>query len=317
MTPAETIRGRNHEKLRDELEVLLEVLIDPLVEDVWVNPDGSAWVNRRGIGSERLEIIYYPEQIRNVINSVAAINQTVVNASFPVIEAVLPFGGERFEGIVPPMSDAPMFAIRPRPRSVYTLDDYVELEVLSSFHARCLKAFLAERQNILIVGGTGAGKTTLLNASLRYIAEHCPQDRIVTIEDTLEIQCESVNRVSLHAIIGFPMARCLVSALRLRPTRIIVGEVRGPEALDLLKAWNTGHPGGLSTVHANNARAGLLRLEALAREATEAPQQHFIAQAINYIAFLAEDRSAPAGRRLRELVHVTGYRDGEYQLEVL
>jgi type IV secretion system protein VirB11 len=162
----------------------------------------------------------------------------------------------------------------------------------------------------LVAGGTGTGKTTLTNAILDYLAQSWPHERPIVIEDTAEIQCKAENVVILRAVDGVDMLRLLKASMRLRPTRIIVGEVRGPEALALIKAWNTGHPGGVATVHANDARAALVRLESLIAEATFAPMQKVIAEAVNVIVSIAK---TSAGRRVQEVLRVEGFDASGYR----
>jgi type IV secretion system protein VirB11 len=184
-------------------------------------------------------------------------------------------------------------------------------------HAEFLRAAVRDRKNILVVGSTGSGKTTLVNAILDSVATETPQHRVLLIEDTPELQCKVENFVPLLAVGSITMTDCLKVCMRMTPDRIIVGEVRGGEALALLKAWNTGHPGGVSTVHANDAAAGLLRVEALVAEATIAPQQSFIAEAINLVAFICRDSTVKAGRKVREICKVTGHDGRSYQVEYL
>jgi type IV secretion system protein VirB11 len=153
-----------------------------------------------------------------------------------------------------------------------------------------------------------------LNAVLAYVVEASPDDRLVIVEDTAELQCAAPNAVLLHTSDTVSMQRLLRATMRLRPDRIIVGETRGGEALDLLKAWNTGHPGGVSTIHANHARAGLRRLELLILERTENPMRELIAEAVNVIVGIAKTAGSP-GRRIEEIVAVSGLKGGDYQFE--
>ena len=165
---------------------------------------------------------------------------------------------------------------------------------------------IAKRRNILIAGGTGSGKTTLVNALIREMVSLGDQaERFVIIEDTLELQCAARNALQLHTTDAADMTRLVRATMRLRPDRIIIGEVRGKEALALLKAWNTGHPGGITTLHANSASAALLRLLSLVEEAGVPAQPQLIAEAVNLLAFM--ERTSITGRRLTELVHVEGY----------
>jgi type IV secretion system protein TrbB len=172
---------------------------------------------------------------------------------------------------------------------------------------------IRSRKNILIVGGAGAGKTTIANAVLEEIGILTPGDRVLVIEDTQELLLDSANSLSMLATTDFDQLKCLKIALRLKPDRIIVGEVRdGAAALPLLKAWNTGHPGGVSTIHANSAAEALVRLEDLVREATEAPQQRTIAAAVDVVISVVND--PVEGRKVQEVAIVTGYQDGRYLL---
>ncbi len=184
-------------------------------------------------------------------------------------------------------------------------------------HAEIIRAAIAAKKNILMVGATGSGKTTFVNAVLSAMADIAPHDRVVLIEDTTELQCTVKNHVDLLAVGCVSMLDCLRACMRLKPTRIVVGEVRGAEAHTMLKAWNTGHPGGAATVHANDALSGLTRLENLVAEATSAPQQTLIAEAVNLVVFVDQEPGIPAGRKVRELAFVNGYRDGRYQIEYL
>lgn len=188
-------------------------------------------------------------------------------------------------------------------------------DVVSLSHAEILRRAISERKNILIVGSTGSGKTTLVNACLDLMARECPNGRVVSIEDTMELQCPVPNAVDLRAVGNVSMLDCLRACMRLKPKRIVVGEVRGAEAHVMLKAWNTGHPGGVATVHANDALSGLVRIESLVAEATISPQQNLIAEAIDLVVFIDEDSELAAGRKVRELLVVTGYDSGRYSFE--
>jgi type IV secretion system protein VirB11 len=277
-----------------------------------------------------------PAQAASALNTVAAWKCTVLNHEHPILETELPLDGSRFEGIVSPVVRQPVFAIRLRPKRVFRLEEYEAQGILScrtdplnrprreqdfgaavraTNHACVIREAIAAKKNILVVGSTGSGKTTLVNAILQEMAEICPHDRVVSIEDTTELQCAVKNYVDLRAVGSVTMLDCLRACMRLKPTRIIVGEVRGAEAHTLLKAWNTGHPGGAATVHANDALSGLVRLESLVAEATAAPQQVLIAEAVDVVVFIDEDAGLEAGRKVREVALVTGYRNGRYEVE--
>ena len=304
------------QRLRGKLEEqfgtkLLTLINHPEVEDICANADGQVWVQRRGVQAWN-ECLLSPFTITSIIQATAAWNNAIVNADQPSLEAILPFREARFQGVVPPLVQSACFAIRLRPQRIFTLDDYVTDRVVSASHAAYLKERIEGHANILVAGGTGSGKTTFLNACLAHLALECGGERILTIEDTTELQCSSLDKVSLVATAKHGMRDCLVSALRMRPRRIIVGEVRGPEALDLIRAWNTGHPGGLATVHANDAAGGLEQIETLARLATHAPQQALISKTINAVVFIAQDKTCAAGRRVRQVCEVHGWNDGSY-----
>src|SRR6202034_4430612 len=323
-------------KLRRELgQSILSLLTEEDVEDILLNPDSSLWVKRRGVGFV-LSGTMLPATAASALGTVAAWRGTVLNHEHPILETELPLDGSRFEGVVPPVVRQPVFAIRLRSPKVFTLDDYEATGILTGkddisnrvrqqqdfalsvrglSHAAIIREAVRERKNILVVGATGSGKTTLLNAILDAIAELTPFDRVISIEDTTELQCRVPNYLDLRAVGNVTMLECLRACMRLKPTRIVVGEVRGAEAHTLLKAWNTGHPGGLGTVHANGALLGLIRLESLVAEATSAPQQTLIAEAVDLVVFVDEESGAKAGRKVREVLLVTGYSSGNYQVE--
>ena len=323
-------------KLKRELgEQLLALLAEDRTEDVLLNPDGSLWVKRLGEGFNRVgEMI--PAQTSSALSTIAAWRGTVLNHSNPILETELPLDGSRFEAIVPPIVRQPVFAIRLRPRQVFSIEDYEVAGILTSHsdplntrghredfaasvqghsHAAIVRAAVQSRKNLLIVGSTGSGKTTLVNAILQEIALLTPHDRVISIEDTTELQCPARNYVDLRASGSVSMLDCLRACMRLKPSRIIVGEVRGAEAHALLKAWNTGHPGGAATVHADDAMRGLTRFESLVAEATSAPQQQLIAEAVDLVIFVDEEPGVKAGRKVREILLVRGYREGRYQVE--
>jgi P-type conjugative transfer ATPase TrbB len=234
-----------------------------------------------------------------------------VHRANPRVSAELPETGERFEGLLPPVVTAPTFAIRKPAVAVFTLDDYVASGVMQPSHAKALRRAVAEHQNILVAGGTSTGKTTLTNALLAEVAK--TSDRVVLIEDTRELQCSAQNLVALRTKDGVASLSDLVrSSLRLRPDRILIGEVRGAEALGLLKAWGTGHPGGIGTIHAGSALGALRRLEQLIQEAVLTVPRALIAETINVVAVLS---GRGADRRLAELAVVEGLNpDGDYAI---
>ena len=281
-------------------------LEDRAVVEVMLNPDGRLWVDRLAEGlkdtGKRLSAADADRIVRLVAHHVSA----EVHPASPRLSAELPETGERFEGLVPPVVAAPAFAIRKPAVAVFTLEDYVAARIITSNQAEILCSAVAERRNILVAGGTSTGKTTLVNALLAEVAK--TNDRVVLIEDTRELQCKAPNLVALRTKDGVISLSDLVrSSLRLRPDRIPIGEVRGAEALDLLKAWGTGHPGGIGTIHAGSALGALRRLEQLIQEAVVTVPRALIAETINVIAVLSGRGSE---RRLAELTRVEGLRRG-------
>jgi type IV secretion system protein VirB11 len=266
-------------------------LADPHVIEVMVNPDGALRLDRLGSGRCNTGAVLDPSQTERIIRLVASHARTEVHGTAPIVSAELPplrdgLAGERFEGLLPPAAPGPCFAIRKPAARIYALADYVDDGIMTAEVARALSLAVVDRRNILVVGGTSSGKTTLANALL---AELGPRDeRVILIEDTRELQCAAADTVALRTRPGVVTMTDLVrSTVRLRPDRIIVGEVRGGEALDMLKAWNTGHPGGIATVHANSARSSLYRLEQLIQEAVVTVPRRLIADAIDLIVFIA------------------------------
>jgi P-type conjugative transfer ATPase TrbB len=275
-------------------------LEDPAVVEVMLNPDGHLWVDRLTEGladtGERLSAADGERIVRLVAHHVGA----EVHPASPRVSAELPETGERFEGLIPPVVAAPAFAIRKPAVAVFTLDDYVATAIMTRRQAEFLRHAVAQRRNVLVAGGTSTGKTTLVNALLAEVAK--TSDRVVLIEDTRELQCRAPNLVALRTKDGVASLSDLVrSSLRLRPDRIPIGEVRGAEALDLLKAWGTGHPGGIGTIHAGSALGALRRLEQLVQEAVVTVPRALIAETINVIAVLA---GRGCERRLTELARV-------------
>ncbi len=289
---------------------LAAALAEPSVVEVMVNADGAIWIERIGQGRAFSGARMAPADAERILRLVADHVGEVVTRDRPLISATLPQSGERFQGVFPPICVAPCFSIRKRPEAIFTLQDYVDQAIMTSGQARVLVQAAADRENILIAGGTGAGKTTLVNAVLALPAYH--GDRMILIEDTPELQCSARDQLSLLTKRTDPpvtMADLVRAALRLRPDRIVIGEVRDGSALDMLKAWNTGHPGGLATLHANSAREALSRLEDLIGEVSPVIPYRAIGQAIGVVAFL---KRAPRGRILESILRVEGWRDGVY-----
>lgn len=337
----EILRKRLEEKLARECgEELLKALHDPAVVEVMLNQDGKVWLDVLGKGMYYAGFDMPPNAAESMLATCASMLNTAVTYENPILEGEFPLDGSRLEGLIHPLVKRPIFAIRKKAVSVFTLDQYVTAGIITdtmSGHSEShehgpakldgnahpvdvIRQAVKNKNNILVVGGTGSGKTTLVNAVLAEIAKSCPEDRLVAIEDTVELQVTLPNSVLLRANEIVSMQRLLRATMRLRPDRIVVGEVRGGEALTLLKSWNTGHPGGCATIHANSADGGLTRLRQLIAEAPEARNLSddsvgsMIAEAVNVILFIERIADKP-GRRVSEIVQVEGYKDGRFILK--
>ncbi len=309
--------GRQRAMLRSAMgPAIAAALNDPSVVEIMVNPDGALRLDRLGQGRCDTGVRLGPAQVERIIRLVASHARSEIHSGAPIVSAELPpqgeaLAGERFEGVLPPVAPAPCFSIRKAASRVHTLADYVADGIMPEGTARALARAVHQRRNVLVAGGTSSGKTTLANALLAEMA--LLDERVILIEDTRELQCAAPDTVALRTRTGVAsMADLVRSTLRLRPDRIVVGEVRGGEALDMLKAWNTGHPGGIATVHANSAPSALHRLEQLVQEAAPAVPRRLIAEAIDIVVFIAGRGTA---RRVGAVMAVEGLdAAGEYIL---
>ncbi|ACT58368.1 P-type conjugative transfer ATPase TrbB [Hirschia baltica] len=288
--------------------VVREALDAPDTIEVMANPDGSIWIEKARLGIIVSDQTLTPSDRERVIRLVASSANEGVDQSSPIVSAELPGSGERFEGLLPPICEAPCFSVRKPAQSPFALQDYVNQASLASATASALQDAIHNHANILIAGGTSSGKTTFTNALLAE--DGFASDRVVILEDTRELKCTASNVIALRTHKDKVSLQQLVrSTLRLRPDRIIVGEVRGSEALDLLKAWNTGHPGGITTLHANSAKSALKRLEQLTQEAITYPPFELIAEAIDVVVFMSRKDGI---RRVEEALRVTGFDGSDY-----
>lgn len=278
---------------------------DPLAVELMLNEDGQVLVERHGHGIQLLTTLQRTRSL-NFINLMADYRHTTVKRHSPIIEGAMPdeFRRARFAGSIPPLTNAPTFAIRLPASKIFTLEDYVIAGIMTKVQKAQILDAISTRKNILVSGGTGSGKTTLLNAISDSIASMSGLDqRIVIIEDTQEIVCNAPNTVYFltNDEAEIDMQRLLKLTLRYRPDRIFVGEVRDRSALSLLKAWNTGHPGGLATVHANNAELAITRLDQLCQEANVPSQEALICEAVDVIIQISKDLTVEAGRKINEI----------------
>jgi P-type conjugative transfer ATPase TrbB len=306
-------KRRLEDKLRADLGPLVrDALEDPKTVEIMLNADGRLWQERLGEPMKEIGWMDRP-QAEALIWGVASAMGTVIDAEHPLLEGELPLDGSRFAAQMPPASSAPTFTLRKRAVAIFSLQDYVDAGVMTPAVADALKDAIRKGINVLVAGGTGSGKTTLVNALIAELARLLPRTRVLILEDAVELQCSLENHVQWRTCPGVDMTQLLRTALRGRPDRILVGEVRGPEAFDLLRAWNTGHPGGFCTLHADDARLALSRFELLVGSHPHAPRESripaFIAEARPLIVHLER---APGGRRVREALSVTGFSNGNY-----
>lgn len=279
---------------------------DPKTVEVICNSDGTVWIEK--IGSPMLNMGKINAlDVGNIIKYTSSFHGQTINSENAVCEAEFPVDNSRFEGIMPPNVSAPMFSLRKKATVIFTLDDYIKQGIMTPVQRQFISDATASKKNILIIGGTGSGKTTLINAVIAEMVNRCPNDRVVIIEDTGEIQCSARNRELLHTSLTCSMTDLLRATLRLRPDRIIVGEVRGPEALDLLDAWNTGHSGGLATLHANTALLALDRLKSLTSRNKACPNdvEKIIGETVDYVVNIQRDPHK--GRVIKEILRINHY----------
>jgi len=294
---------------------VLAALEDPKVFEVMLIGSGEIWTDSVHKGLRPLEIGGSRVRIsataaRNMMWTLAQMLDTTVGPDNPILEGEFPLHGERFEGLLPPAVARPIFAMRKLAEAIFTLEEYVRRGIMTLGQLEAIHDAVLKRKNILVVGGTSTGKTTLVNAILDAVAALTPQHRIIIIEDTRELQCHAPNVEFLRTSLKTTIQHLLRATMRLRPDRIIVGEVRGAEALYLLKAWNTGHPGGLGTIHADGALDGLYRLDELIQEAGVPSKLGLIGRAVDVVLFIEKDPNAPAGRLLKEVLAVDRYDSG-------
>ncbi|NUQ21154.1 MAG: P-type conjugative transfer ATPase TrbB [Gemmatimonadaceae bacterium] len=298
---------------------ILRAFADDDVTEIYLNPrDNAVRFDTRSRGKIDSGASLDAHRVEMFLNAVAASLDTTLGPENPRLEAELPlhrFRGSRLQGFVPPVTPSPAFTIRKPPAVIHTLTDYERAGVMTPPQADALRAAVRAHHNVLIAGATNSGKTTLANAILREITDAFPHERIVLLEDTVELQCASSDHLALRTGPRITLADLVRSTMRTSPNRIVVGEVRGAEALELLDVWATGHPGGVATIHAATPEGALLRLDRLARRVNVPPQRELIAEAVHLIVVI---HGGNAGRRLTALARVGGLApDGTFVLHHL
>jgi len=304
--------SRTQHKLKQDLGgLVLSALGDEEIYEVLLNPDGLLWVD--GYRGKREYGVMSADAAKNLINTVASVSDEMVTHKNPSFAGELwveineEFKLFRFQAFVPPVVTYPAFAIRKRAGQVVPLQDYVRDEIITPGQEKTIRESVEQRKSILVIGATQSGKTTFCNAILDCIAKIHPQDRVIIIEDTQELKCSVKDSVTMRASPAKTMNDLIFDSMRMRPDRIIIGEVRGKEAHSLIKAWNTGHPGGVSTIHANSAQSGLLRLEQLIQEAGVVPVPEAIVEAVNLLVFIQKTNRGKKGRQVTSVLELRGY----------
>jgi P-type conjugative transfer ATPase TrbB len=308
---------RRLEALGLAMAPIVSYLEDDEVIEIILNADGAIWIERMGAGMSRTDVSMDSRDAFRMLQLIASATNTEVTDQKPSLAALVPGWGARLQAMVPPVTEAPVFTIRKPPKRIFTLDEYQRDGIMSEAQARSIRDAVQSRLNILVGGSTGSGKTTLTNAILHEIAT-ATKDRVYIVEDLHELQCSAPNKLQLWVQPGgYTWQRAIMDALRSRPDRIVVGEIRdGSSTLELVKAWNTGHPGGLATVHANDTRAMLDRVCQLVEEVIPVAPKPFIASTINLCIHVARDMRHPAGRRITGVDRVQGLGlDGRWLLE--
>ena len=310
----DVVKNRKLEALRVALTPIIDFLDDPLIVEIMVNPDGKVWVDKVKVGMYFTDTVMPAEEIERIIRLLAAEMKTEVNENRPYLSAKVPGWGARVQASVPPIVSAPAFSFRKPAKVVFPLQDYVDRQILSHEDAEFLRQAVRDKKNILVAGGTGSGKTTFVNALLQEVAN--TNDRVYIVEDNPELQCDAENKVEIFVQPPvYTYQKAIMDALRFRPDRIIVGEVRDSAAIDMLKAWNTGHPGGIATIHANSVSSSLDRLCQLCEEIMPHAPRYLIAEAVNVCVHIKRDLSSPAGRVITGIMEVFGDKDGQWVLQ--
>ncbi|MCP4336054.1 MAG: P-type conjugative transfer ATPase TrbB [Gammaproteobacteria bacterium] len=299
--------------LETALHPIISYLDDKAIIEIMLNPDGTLWVERLGKPKQAVDPVMSVGDAERAIRLIASAMGMVVDSKQPSLAATLPRWGCRVQAMLPPIVSAPAFSMRKPASRVFTLAEYVDAQIITAAQAALIRDAVLARKTIVVSGGTGSGKTTFANALLKVIAE--TDNRVYIVEDNRELQCDAKNKVEVYTTTTYSMRDAIIDALRMAPDRIIIGEVRDGGALDMLKAWNTGHPGGIATVHANNPQMTLNRLCQLIEENNMVAPRDFVADAIDLIVHLSRDPRHPAGRRLSGIVEVRGLGpSGEWDL---
>lgn len=299
--------------------LFMNALEDPEVIEIMLNPDGSLWIEKYDRDHDRIGKIPIA-QSRLILSQVASGLNLTVNERSPIVEGEFPLDGSRFEGTFPPIvGPGPSFSLRKKASRVFTLAEYAAAGSLTLAAVNLIEDAVLRRLNIVVVGGTSSGKTTFVNAVIDAIDRLTPTHRLLILEDTAELQSQSPNAVFFRTSVlaNVDMRTLAKVSMRYAPKRILVGEVRDAAALEMLKLWNTGHPGGISTFHADSAEEALPRLEELVEEAGLGPKQKLIGRAVDLAVYM--EKTPDNQRRISSIVKVNKFNHKEdfYETETL
>lgn len=300
---SDRILGILKSSLGDQINQYFE---DEDITEIMLNDDKTVWVDSLTKGMYDTGIILENIEAFKIINTVATFSEAKLDKENATMSAELPDTGFRFEAIIPPNVDNPIFSIRKKSLLIFTLDDYVRMGSITEFQKKFIEQAILDHKNILIVGGTGSGKTTFANACIGAIPQ---TERLVILEDTKEIRSLCPNKLSLKTSMFVSMERLFYSTMRLRPDRIIVGEIRGATSLDLLTAWNSGHSGGFSTIHSDSTEGALEQLEQYNQRKSVDKQQKLIGKAVDLVVVL---KRFGGQRKVIEIKEVLGFENGKY-----
>jgi P-type conjugative transfer ATPase TrbB len=311
---------RLYEKLHNDIgEQISLFLEDRDVNEIMVNPDGKVWIDSSTRGLFHSYDLNRA-QVFSIIHGIAGIHNFVVTQQNPRLEAELPFyksmRGERFTAQVPPIVSSPSFTIRKKSEVIFSLEDYIKTNRMTEKQSNVLKTLIKTRKNILVCGGPGSGKTTVTNALIVEAVKNDENQRFIILEDLPELQCSAFNKVAMLTTDNVNMTGLLRAAMRMRPDRILIGEVRGAEALDMLKAWNTGCPGGICTIHANGCEEAIQRITDLAMEAgLTVPPIQLVLHTIH--AIVSVDRQGNQKGFVRDILSLGEYKNGKFEFKKL
>ena len=291
-----------------------DYIFDETITEIEINPSKDIFIVKNGQGNIFSGKTAESEKTRHLINILASLEGQVIDSRNPRLSSSLPIGDEcRFEGLVEPVVRSPSCAIRKKSKKIYNLAEYVEQGMFTEKEKLLIENYVRKKKNILIVGGTNTGKTTFTNAIIKAMSNNDPTERHYIVEEVGELQSENKNVVFVKVLPGiFSTKDALKSAMRFNPDRIIFGELRGAEAFDLLNAFNSGHPGGVTTVHANDCHGGLDKVETYILYEYDRPMSKLIARTINVVITLGFVKNK---RKLNSIAEVKDFKNGEYILE--